>query len=70
MRESFGDSRKEVKVSRKYLTAGQKNDQVDPASDMYHINRVIDSLDREFDDQYDQTVNELFKDEAVRFSEI
>lgn len=70
MRGSFGENKKDVKVSRKYLTSGQRDEKVDPASDMYHINRVIDSLDREFDDTYDQTVNELFKDEAVHFSEI
>jgi hypothetical protein len=70
MRGSFGENNKEVKVSRKYLTAGQRDANVDAATDMYHINRVIDSLDREFDDKYDQTVNELFKDEAVHFSEI
>src|SRR5579859_7625923 len=70
MRGTFGKDNKEVKVSRKYLTAAQLDKQVDPASDMYHINRVIDSLDREFDDKYDQTVNEVFSDATVRFSEI
>lgn len=70
MRGTFGENNKEVKVSRKYLTAGQQDAHVDAATDMYHLNRVIDSLDREFDDKYDQTVNEIFKDEAVHFSEI
>jgi hypothetical protein len=70
MKNSFGPNNKEVKVSRKYLTAGQQDSHVDAATDMYHLNRVIDSLDREFDDKYDQTVNEIFKDEAVHFSEI
>lgn len=60
----------EVAASRKYLTAGQNDASVDPASDLYTINRIIDSLDREFDDKYDQAINEKFKDEAVHFSEI
>jgi hypothetical protein len=67
-RNSFGN--KEVKVSRKHLTSGQNDSNVDAATDMYHLNRVIDSLDREFDDQFDATVNEAFKDEVVHFSEI
>ena len=59
-----------VVVTKKYLTTAQEDSQKDPAADMYHVNRVIDSLDREFSDRYDQAVNEAFKDEVVRFSEI
>jgi citrate lyase gamma subunit len=70
MNRSFGQNNKEVKVSKKYLTGGQVDAQVDPATDMYHINRIIDSLDREFNDQFDATINETFKDEVVRYSEI
>ncbi|HMH20840.1 MAG TPA: hypothetical protein VK563_03645 [Puia sp.] len=70
MRGSFGKDNREVKVSRKHHTAGQNDSTVDAATDMYHINRIIDSLDREFDDVYDATINETFKDEAVHFSEI
>ncbi|HTI06905.1 MAG TPA: hypothetical protein VL832_00075 [Puia sp.] len=60
----------EVKATKKYLTAGQNDTTVDAASDLYTINRIIDSLDREFDDKYDQAINEKFKDEAVHFSEL
>ena len=70
MKRLFGESQKEVKVSKKYLTAGQADAQVDPATDMYHINRIIDSLEREFNDEFDATINETFKDEVVRYSEI
>src|ERR1700733_5122138 len=47
-----------VVVTKKYLTTAQEDTQKDPAADMYHINRIIDSLDREFSDRYDQAVNE------------
>jgi len=60
----------QVVVTKKYLTVAQQDTQKDPASDLFHINRIIDSLDREFDDKYDQAINEAFKDEAVRYSEI
>jgi hypothetical protein len=70
MNRTFGQSNKEVKVSKKYLTSGQVDAQVDPATDMYHVNRVIDSLEREFNDKFDATINETFKDEVVRYSEI
>lgn len=59
-----------VVVSKKYLTVAQQDTQKDPASDLFHVNRIIDSLDREFDDRYDQAVNEAFRDETVRYSEI
>jgi hypothetical protein len=59
-----------VIVTKKYLTAAQEDTQKDPASDMYHLNRIIDSIEREFNDNYDQAINETFKDEAVRYSEI
>jgi hypothetical protein len=70
MNRSFGQNNKEVKVSKKYLTAGQVDTTVDAATDMYHINRIIDSLEREFNDEFDATINETFKDEVVHFSEI
>jgi citrate lyase gamma subunit len=70
MNRTFGQSNKEVKVSKKYLTSGQVDAHVDPATDMYHVNRVIDSLEREFNDKFDATINETFKDEVVRYSEI
>ena len=70
IRQSIGGKNNEVIVSRKYLTSGQNDIRVDSASDLFHINRIIDSLDREFDDKFDQVVNETFKDEVVRFSEI
>ena len=70
MKRLFGESQKEVKVSKKYLTAGQNDATIDSATDMYHLNRVIDSLDREFDNKFDETINETFKDEVVHFSEI
>jgi citrate lyase gamma subunit len=70
MNRSFGQNNKEVKVSKKYLTEGQQDAHVDPATDMYHLNRIIDSLEREFNDQFDATINETFKDEVVRYSEI
>ena len=60
----------QVVVSKKYLTVAQQDTQKDPAADLFHINRIIDSLDREFGDRYDQAINEAFKDEAVRYSEI
>jgi hypothetical protein len=60
----------EVNVSKKYLTAGQNDTNVDAATDLYNINRIIDSLDREFDDKHDQAINERFKDEVVHFSEL
>jgi hypothetical protein len=59
-----------VTATKKYLTTAQQDANNDPASDMYHINRIIDSLEREFSDKYDQAINEAFKDEVVRFSEI
>jgi hypothetical protein len=59
-----------VVATKKYLTAAQQDTQKDPASDMYHINRIIDSLEREFSDKYDQAINEAFRDEVVPFSEI
>jgi hypothetical protein len=49
MKRLFGENQKEVKVSKKYLTAGQNDANVDSAIDMFHLNRIIDSLDREFD---------------------
>jgi hypothetical protein len=67
---SFGKDNREVKVSRKYLTAGQNDATVDGATDMYHINRIIDSVDSDFNDSYDAAINETFKDEVVHFSEI
>jgi hypothetical protein len=70
MRRLFGADQKEVKVSKKYLTDGQADAKVDSATDMYHLNRVIDSLEREFNDKFDETINETFKDEVVHFSEI
>jgi citrate lyase gamma subunit len=70
MNRTFGQSNKEVKVSKKYLTSGQVDAHIDPATDMYHVNRVIDSLEREFNDKFDATINETFKDEVVRYSEI
>lgn len=68
--ETLSGKLKKVVVTKKYLTTAQEDTQKDPAGDMYHINRVIDSLEREFSDQYDQAVNEAFKDEVVHFSEI
>jgi len=70
LNETLGGKINEVKVSKKYLTSGQNDTNVDAATDLYNINRVIDSLDREFDDQHDQAINERFKDEAVHFSEL
>jgi hypothetical protein len=70
MHESLGNKNAHVVASKKYLTTAQSENQKDPASDLYHVNRIIDSLDREFDDKYDQTINETFKDETVRFAEI
>ena len=70
MHESLGNTKALLVVSQKYLTTAQSANQKDPASDIYHINRIIDSLDREFDDKYDQTINETFKDETVRFAEM
>src|SRR6202022_67742 len=52
--ESLAGKNSEVRASRKYLTAGQNDTTMDAAADLYTINRVIDSLDREFDDKHDQ----------------
>jgi len=68
--ETLAGKLNKVTVTKKYLTSAQEDNQKDPAADMYHINRIIDSLDREFSDQYDQAINEAFKDEVVKFSEI
>jgi hypothetical protein len=68
--ESLAGKNNEIKASRKYLTAGQNDTTVDGATDLYTINRIIDSIDREFDDKNDQAINERFKDEVVHFSEI
>jgi hypothetical protein len=59
-----------VKVVKKYLTSAQQDTQKDPSSDMFHVNRIIDSLEREFGDRYDQAINEAFKDELIHFSEM
>ncbi len=68
--ENLAGKLNQVTVTKKYLTVAQQDTQKDPASDMYHLNRVIDSLEREFNDNYDQAINDAFKDEVVRFSEI
>jgi hypothetical protein len=60
----------QVSVSNKFLTVGQNDSQKDPAADMYHLNRIIDSLEREFNDRYDQAINETFKDERVHYAEL
>jgi hypothetical protein len=60
----------QISVTKKYLTAAQQDARKDPSADMYNINRIIDSLEREFGDKYDQAINEAFKDEALHFSEI
>jgi hypothetical protein len=70
LNETLGGKNNEVKVSKKYLTAGQNDTNVDASTDLYTINRIIDSLDREFDDKHDQAINERFKDEVVHFSEL
>ena len=68
--ETLAGKLNKVSVAKKYLTIAQQDAQKDPATDMYHLNRVIDSLEREFNDNYDQAINEAFKDETVHFSEI
>ena len=66
----LGNDSANILVSKKYLTPAQSASAKDPASDLYHLNRIIDSLDREFNDKYDETINETFKDESVRFAEL
>jgi hypothetical protein len=68
--ETLSGKLNKVVVTKKYLTSAQEDTQKDPSADMYHVNRIIDSLEREFNDRYDQAVNEAFKDEVVHFSEI
>ncbi|MHA4807071.1 hypothetical protein ACX0G9_03145 [Flavitalea flava] len=76
MSSLFGDNRKEVRISKKYLTEGQQNANSDSVSDVFHINRIIDSLDEEFHNKFEVTVSDfevtvkgLLKNEALRFSE-
>jgi hypothetical protein len=70
MHRALGDHAAHIIVSKKYLTIAQSDNSKDPASDIYHLNRIIDSLDREFNDRYDETINDTFKDESVNFAEL
>ena len=68
--ETLSGKINQVSVSNKFLTTAQQDGQKDPSSDMYHLNRIIDSLEREFNDRYDQAINEAFKDERVHYAEL
>jgi hypothetical protein len=51
-----------VVASNKFLTSQH------PSSDMEHLNSVIASLEKEFNDRYDQVVNETFENKLKRYA--
>src|SRR5882762_8820364 len=48
----------QVKVSNQFLTVSQHNGQQDSSNDISHLGRIISSLDKEFNDRYEQIMHE------------
>jgi hypothetical protein len=53
-----------VTVSNKFSTSEH------PAYDLSHLNCVISSLDKEFNDRYEKVMHETFADKLLRFSQL
>ena len=51
-------------ASGKFLTTHH------PSIDMDHLNSVIASLEKEFNDRYEQVMHETFKDSLIRFAQL
>ena len=60
----------QVAVSNKFLTVTQHQVQSNSTSDIYHLNRIIDSLEKEFNDRYEHVVNETFENKLKRYAEL
>ena len=68
MHESLGNTKALLVVSQKYLTTAQANLFKNPAIDLLQLNFIIESLDKEFQDKYDQAINDAFVEEVIRFA--
>jgi len=53
-----------ITASNKFLTTRH------PTSDLDHLNSVIASLEKEFNDRYEQVMNETFRDKLTRFAQL
>jgi hypothetical protein len=53
-----------VTVSNKFSTTEH------PFNDLDHLNSVISSLEKEFNDRYEKVMHETFKDKLLRFSQL
>ena len=58
----------EVKVSNQFLTVSQQHGQQDSSTDISHLNKIIYSLEREFNDLYEQIMHETFSDKLNRYA--
>jgi hypothetical protein len=56
-------------VSNKFLTDSQQ-EAMDITSDIDHLNKVIGSLEKEFNDRYEQVVHETFSDKLIRYAQL
>jgi len=57
-----------VLVTKKYVTEAQEDPRIDPAVDIDRLNRIIDSLEKEFNDRYEQVIDKTFS-EIMQFSD-
>jgi hypothetical protein len=68
MHESLGNKKAHLVVSQQYLTTAQANLLKDPSIDLHQLNFIIESLDKEFQNKYDQAINDAFVEEVIRFA--
>jgi len=66
--ESLGNKQAHLVVSQQYITTAQANSLKDPAIDLHQLSFIIESLDKEFQNKYDQAINEAFVEEVIRFA--
>lgn len=59
-----------VAVSNKFLTVTQHQALNDSTSDMDHLSTIINSLEKEFNDRYEQVVNDTFENKLKRYAEL
>jgi hypothetical protein len=59
-----------VSVCGKFLTEAQLDGHKDSSSDITHLNRIIQSLETEFNDRYEQVMHETFTASLTRFAHL
>lgn len=64
-----GSEEREVKVSRKFQTFAQANEDLNVQGDIYHFKQISDILLSEFVKEYDSAIEELYEDDSF-FSQL